>query len=380
MAGSPCGLTANVITRYISMPDELISKARAFYLGEEHDWLTYSRLALRSRDPDTAALLKRIAGMEKRHARFWENVLARRNASLPPVRPPRWRLFLLRQLQRWVSPVLLVAALEMGETSAVEDYHRIWQSGLLDADECKALRGIILDELEHESAFRRQTRAAGFGNVRDFVLGMNDGLVEILGAVTGLSAAYAGKPLLVAVSGLIVGIAGAMSMGIGAFISVRSQRQVNQGTRQRMEVLFDVAPRRAVEEYRDRLIDSGVPDAISEQVAQTVGENRESLSRLLLQDVTENEWRSAMFTGVAYLFGVLFPVLPYFIADSSSAALVGSVFFAGLALAVVGGFVALLSGISLRTKILEMVITGLGAAGLAWLFGMLMQSLFGIGV
>jgi len=362
------------------MSEELISKARGFYTGEMNDWLTYTALARHSREPDTARLLKRIAGMEKRHARFWEQVLRKHQAALPEVKPRRWRLFLLRQLQRWVNPVLLVGALELGETSAVEDYHRFWQSKLLEPDDCETLRNIILDELEHESTFRQQSRAAGFGNVRDFVLGMNDGLVEILGAVTGLSAAYAGKPLLVAISGLIVGIAGAMSMGIGAFISVRSQRQVNQGTRQRMEVLFDVAPQRAVEEYRDKLIDSGVPEAISQEVAGKVGENRDSLSRLLLEEVTENEWRSGLFTGVAYLFGVLFPVLPYFIADSSQAALLGSVLFAGLALAVVGGFIALLSGISLRTKITEMVISGLGAAGLAWLFGMLMQELFGIGV
>jgi VIT1/CCC1 family predicted Fe2+/Mn2+ transporter len=362
------------------MQNDLIARAREFYRGEMNDWLTYSELARHSRDPDIARLLKRIAGMEKRHARFWEQVLHKRHTPLPKARPRRWRLFLLRQLQRWVDPVLLVGALELGETSAVEDYHRLWQSKLLDPDECETLQGIILDELEHESTFRKQTRGSGFGNIRDFVLGMNDGLVEILGAVTGLSAAYAGKPLLVAVSGLIVGIAGAMSMGIGAFISVRSQRQVNQGTLQRMEVLFNVAPDRAIEEYREKLADSGVPQEISREVAAKVGENRDSLSRLLLEEVTENEWRSGLFTGVAYLFGVLFPVLPYFVADSSQAALIGSVFFAGLALAVVGGFIALLSGISLRTKIMEMVVSGLGAAGLAWLFGLLMQNLFGIGV
>lgn len=362
------------------MPDILIDKACAFHQGEMNDWLSYSELARHSRDPEIAKLLKRIAGMEKRHAHFWEEVLSRRGVTLPAVRPRRWRLFLLRQLQRWVNPVLLVSALELGETSAVEDYHRVWQSDLLEPDERQTLQTIILDELEHESAFRKQTQASGFNNVRDFVLGMNDGLVEILGAVTGLSAAYAGKPLLVAVSGLIVGIAGAMSMGIGAFISVRSQRQVNQGTRQHMEVLFNVAPERAVDEYREKLVASGVPDTISQEVAHKVGESRESLSRLLLEEVTENEWRSGLFTGAAYLFGVMFPVLPYFIADSSHAALFGSVFFAGLALAIVGGFIALLSGISLRIKIMEMLVSGLGAAGLAWLFGMLMQNLFGIDI
>ncbi len=362
------------------MTDPILEQARRFYLGEMDDWQTYSLLARHSRDPEMAQLLERIAGMEQRHAAFWAGLLERNGVTPPAPKPRRLRTFLLRWLQRWVNPLLLVAALELGETGAVSAYHRIWQSRLLPPDDCDTLRGIILDELEHEAAFRRHTRESGLQNVRDFVLGMNDGLVEILGAVTGLSAAYAGNPLLVAVSGLVVGIAGALSMGIGAFISVRSQRQVNEGARQRMEVLFNVAPERAVDEYRDKLREAGLPDDISDDVARRVGASRESLSKLLLEEVDENEWRSGLFTGSAYLFGVLFPVLPYFVADSALAALVGSVLFAGLALAAVGGFIALVSGISLRTKVMEMLLSGLGAAGLAWLFGSLMQSLFGISV
>ncbi len=362
------------------MNDSLIDQARRFYLGEIDDWRTYSLLARHSRDPQLAQLLARIAEMEKRHADFWAGLLRRQGEPLPRPRPRRLRFFLLRLLQRRINPLLLVAALELGESGAVSAYHRLWQSGQLPADDCETLRGIILDELEHESAFRHQAKQSGMQNVRDFVLGMNDGLVEILGAVTGLSAAYAGKPLLVAVSGLVVGIAGALSMGIGAFISVRSQRQVNQGTRQRMEVLFGVAPERAVDEFRDKLQEAGLPADLSADVARRVGTSRESLSKLLLEDVTENEWRSGLFTGAAYLFGVLFPVLPYFIADTATTALFGSVFFAGLALATVGGFIALISGIDLRTKVLEMLVSGLGAAGLAWLFGLLMQNVFGISV
>jgi len=359
-------------------PADLLRQARDFYQGEIDDHTTYANLAAHSRDKEIGRLLQHIAGMEKGHARFWVKVLERRGAAVPAVRPRRWRQRVLRQLQRWIDPMLLVAALELGDSRAVMAYHRLWQGDTLEADERETLRRIILDELEHEAAFRQHSQRSGLGNVRDFVLGMNDGLVEILGTVTGLSAAYAGKPLLVAVSGLIVGIAGALSMAIGAFLSVRSQRQVNEGTRQHMAMLFSVAPERAVEEYRQQLADSGVPQEISREIADKVGENQASLSRLLLQEVNENEWRSGLFTGLAYLFGVLFPVLPYFLAETSFNALIGSVFCAGLALAGVGGFIALASAISLRTKVSEMLVTGLGAAGIAYLFGSLMQYLFGI--
>ena len=76
--------------------------------------------------------------------------------------------------------------------------------------------------------------------------------------------------------------------------------------------------------------------------------------------------------------GVLFPVLPYFFAPSSVLALAFSIAFAGLALTIVAIAVALLSGISIQKKIWEMVVSGFSAAGVSYVFGKLMQSVFGI--
>lgn len=360
------------------MSNPLCDQARAFYLGEMNDYITYHTLARHIGDGRLKQLLDRVAHMERGHAKFWERLLRQRGEQVPQPRPRRWRLFVLRQLLHIVSPSLLITLLELGEVSAAQTYFRLWREGHLSAREREVLHDIILDELEHEATFHKEAQGPAVNNVRDFVLGMNDGLVEILGAVTGLSAAYPGNPLVVAVSGLIVGVAGALSMGIGAFISVRSQRQVNESRRERMEILFAVSPQRAQAEFQEKLVDSGLPESLSAEVVQKVGDNQESLARLLLEEVEDNEWRSALFTGGAYLFGVLFPVLPYFLASSSGAALVGSVGFAGLALAGVGSLIALVSGISLRVKVMEMLVAGLSAAGLAYLFGRLMQSLFGL--
>ncbi len=361
-------------------PIPLAELARRFYLDEMNDHLTYSVLAAHARDARLRAVLGRIAAMERRHADFWGQILASQGLEVPAARPRRLRLAALRLLQCLVNPLLLVSALELGESRAQRTYFTLWRSQLLEAPQNETLRGIIMDELEHESTFRQESRSRGLSHVRDFVLGMNDGLVEILGAVTGLSAAYPGRPLLVGVSGLIVGVAGAMSMGIGAYISVRSQRQVNDGAREHMEILFAVAPQRAVQEYRARLAEAGVPQALTAEIARQVALNEASLKRLLIEPVGEDELRSGLLTGLAYLFGVVFPVLPYFVAEDSSWALGGSVTLASAALASVGFVVSVLSGISLRTKVAEMVISGFSAAALAYFFGKAMQSLFGIGV
>jgi VIT1/CCC1 family predicted Fe2+/Mn2+ transporter len=279
-------------------------------------------------------------------------------------------------LRIFINPALIVSLLELGEAGAMKRYLDFYSHAPLeDADKAR-LKGIILDEVEHEMFFKQMAQALGVSNLRDFVLGMNDGLVEILGAVTGLSACTH-QALLVAITGLILGVAGALSMGIGAFISVRSQRQVNEGTRERMEILFAIDPERAVHAYRGELVDSGIPMHLAEETARVLGKNKQALVNLVLPSSNgENELRSGLFTGLAYFVGVASRA-SYF-APSSSIALPLSVVFAG-ELGAVATVVAMLSGIPMRQKIAEMVISGLTAAGLSYGFGMLMRSVFGIG-
>ncbi len=360
------------------MTEALAEKAKAFYTDEMNDHLTYSVLAEKTRDARLRGHISRIAGMEKGHARFWERMLMAHRQAPPEVRLNRRRLFWLRLLGVVLNPALIVSLLELGESSGVKRYLDFFQHASLDTAERADLRRIILDELEHEMFFKRTAKSMGVTHLRDLVLGMNDGLVEILGAVTGLTPVYVGQPLLVGISGLIVGIAGALSMGIGAFISVRSQRQVQEGTRERLQLLFTIAPERAAQTYREELVDSGIPPAVADEVVRILGKDTEALSNLVLQESQENEVRSGLYTGGAYLLGVLFPVLPYFVAPSSIVALPLSVLFAGLALTGVATLVAMLSGIAIRRKIGEMVIAGFAAAGISYAFGSLMQAVFGL--
>ncbi len=362
--------------------EEAAALARRFYLTELDDHATYRALAARVRDPRRRRALERIAAMEGDHAAFWRRVLERLGQAPPRPRrrPGGLRLRLLALLQRVVDPVLVVALLELGENAAYRAYFEALRGMPLEAEEREGLRRVILDELEHEHFFKRESESLGLGHVRDFVLGMNDGLVEVLGVVAGLSAVYAARPGLVAASGLVVGVAGALSMAIGAFVSVRSQRQVNEARRERLDILFQVAPERAVEEYRETLEASGVPATLAASVAAQLRDNREALARLIAPPGGENELRSGLYTGLAYLVGAAFPLTPYFVAASAMAALPWAVAAAGTVLAAAGTLISVLSGISIRTKALELLAAGLGAAALSYGFGHFMQGVLGIGV
>ena len=360
------------------MSSEAVKLAKRFYLDEWADARLYEKLAEWEKGERAREEFKRLAELENWHAEFWKAFVERRNEQLPKPKLRMLTVWGVKLLRKILGPGSVASLLEMGENSAIEKYFQFLRefAGELSEDERETLRRVILDEIEHEKFFREEEKRFHVENIRDLVLGMNDGLVEILGAVTGLSAVYPNDPQLVGISGLIVGVAGALSMAIGTFISVRSQRQVKESIRSRMEVLFEVSPEKTAEELKEKLIEGGMPEKLAEEIAGKLRTNPEAVKRLLLPETEENEVRAALYTGLSYLLGVVFPVTPYFFASSSTTALIFSVLLAGLALSVVAGVVSLLSGISIRKKVAEMVATGLGAAFLSYLFGRLMEAVF----
>ncbi len=319
--------------------------AKEFYINELNDYRLYRELAKKARTEDLRRTLEHIANMEKGHSRFWRSFLERRGEEPPKERRRLFQSFLIL-LGNFVNPLILVSLLELGESNAYAQYYRFLKKrrGDLSEEELERLKGIILDELSHESTFRDEIERLGLSNVRDMVLGMNDGLVELLGVVAGLSAVYREDPVVVGVSGVVVGVAGAISMGVGAFVSVRSQRQVNESLLER----------------------DGIVAELTGKEIKEVGTDGES------------ELRSALFTGVSYLVGVVFPVTPFFLATNSIVALSLSLFLALSVLAFVGGFVALVSGISIRKKVLEMVLSASFAAGASYVVGKLVKFIFGL--
>ena len=360
--------------------DDMIALAQEFYRDEYADSVLYAQLARIESNEEIKQEFLRLSNIESKHAKFWHDFIKRHGGEVPKPSVKRLTAFSVKLLRRLLGPGSVASLLEMGENSAIQKYFKYLTTyaNRFTEEEMEEIKEVILDELEHERFFYESKERFHVENTRDLVLGMNDGLVEILGAVTGLSAVYPNSPQLVGISGLIVGVAGALSMAIGTFVSVRSQRQIKESVRDRMEVLFRVSPEKAAEELVDKLIEGGMPEEVAKDVSKELAGNTEAIMQLLLPEAEENEVRAALYTGLSYLAGVAFPVTPYFIASSSLTALPFSIFLAGSALAIVATLISLLSGISIRKKVFEMVTTGLGAAFLSYLFGRLMEAFFNV--
>jgi len=357
------------------------SKAIESYLDELESTIIYRYLAEKLAGKPISDTLRKIAEMEARHARFWREYLVKHGVDVDRFKPRKTRIKLYTLLYRLIGFGLTLKLLERDENEAINLYSWILEHGDLSDNERVELKKIIVDEYMHENTFlEEESRLKEFlDHVRDAILGMNDGLVEILSVSTGLAAAY-GDPLNVALGGLIVGFAGALSMAIGSYVSVKSQREVNMSRRSRFLNLVKLVPE-TIHGIVEKLFHSkGFSIETSRQVADEVVSKNIELEEIAGVETSDNPLKAGIYTGLFYLLGAFIPLTPYFIGLPIPYALPSSLLIAAAMLGFVGFFVALTAGLKIKKKIVELILTGLGAAGATYLIGFMARTLLGIEV
>ena len=369
-----------------------MSKSIAFRLAKkalEDEILAtsiYGRLAERHRGEPLGSKFDEISKMEARHVEFWRGFLKKRG-HMVPAQISTSRVtgysFMLAMLGRGLT----LKIMEMNEGDAVEMYSGIIEANIADQRETDELKRILEDELVHEQEFaREESRFEGFLTyVKDAVLGMNDGLVEILSITTGLAGVY-GSSLQVALGGLIVGIAGALSMGISTYASARAQRQVHEGILRRILKASMYAGNVFRDRIASRMIEKGYSKEISASIADESTGDQEKLSSFIAEEehglrkeALVNPFKAGLYAGSFNAFGALLPLLPYFLGLPIGITVLVSVAFAGLALAVTGALIAILANLHIKSKVVEMLIAGLGSAAATYLIGRAASIILGVG-
>jgi VIT1/CCC1 family predicted Fe2+/Mn2+ transporter len=202
-----------------------------------------------------------------------------------------------------------------------------------------AVRNILEDEFKHEDEVVTgdAERKLNPARVRDIFLGLNDGLVEILGAVSGFFAAF-GNSLAVLVAGLTVAVAGALSMAAGAWIAVSSESEV-----------------RTTEVARRRFLGESV---------STTG-------------TAETPLGSAIIVGASYLAGALVPVLPVL---GGATTVLPSLLTAGSLIIVVSIMVAFLSVMDIKRRVMTNLLIITAAVGISFAVGIVTKRVWGVSV
>lgn len=189
----------------------------------------------------------------------------------------------------------------------------------------------------------------GGGIVRELVFGANDGLVAAFAVVSGVYAAAA-PAHVVFLAGAAELIGGTIAMGLGGYLSVKSEREYYHAERRREEREVDLFPdteRREVREiFRAKGFDGEVLDAIVRQVTAERERWIDTMMRDelgLALDTHRSPEASGIATGAAYAFGASMPSLPYAVFAPATAfrtsvvATLATLFFVGAAKTVVTG-------------------------------------------
>lgn len=346
------------------------------YLAEERtEAEIYRRLAERSsgREQD---ILRQVAEGEQRHAEHWVRLLGPHADR--PARPSLYsRLLLL--LAGHLGTVFVLAMLQRAEGRS--PYH----------DEEDASDAMAADEAVHEEIVRAlatEGRHKLSGNFRAAVFGANDGLVSNLALVMGVGATGT-SAAMVLFTGLAGLLAGALSMGAGEFVSVRSQRELLDAS-QPTQVTLHAAPNldldanELVQIYRARGMSE---EAAEHRAAERLGfHDCDCDPSLSFRDpgaeqepgrehvALGTDLGAAASSFAFFASGALVPILPYLVGLSGAAAVVVSLVLVGAALLVTGGLVGLLSGASPWKRGLRQLGIGFGAALATYALGLLFNT------
>ena len=308
---------------------------RQLVLDELFD-LTLYRSLHRVAPADLRAVLDQLIPIETRHYGFWQEFFGLPIAKLDL--PRRVKLALLVGVTRVLGAPAIHLILEAIEVYGVRKYLAVWrqyEGGPLG----QAVRGILEDEFKHEDAvvMAESERQVNPQRIRDIFLGLNDGLVEILGAVSGFFGAFA-NATTVLVAGMMVGVAGALSMGAGAYLAGSSEAEVRDTEVRRRRFLGESD---ATEDHGDTPLASGVR------------------------------------VGVSYVIGAVVPVLPVLFGART---LVPSLVVAGGVIVVVSAILAFLSGMDVKRRILMNLAIIAAAVAISYVIGRVAQALWGIDV
>ncbi|MCM3655748.1 VIT family protein [Agromyces mediolanus] len=211
--------------------------------------------------------------------------------------------------------------------------------------------------------------------LRAGVLGANDGIISVAALVVGVAAATSETgPILVA--GVASVVAGAISMGLGEYVSVSSQRDTEHALIAKERWELAAMPEQELDELAGIYRSKGLSAETAEQVAReltahdALAAHLEAELHIAEADVV-NPWHAAGASALSFLVGAVLPMLAILLppAEWRIAATFGAVI---VALAITGWLSAWIGGAPRGRAVARVVVGGALALAVTWLIGWLL--------
>ncbi|MFU8827405.1 MAG: VIT1/CCC1 transporter family protein [Brevefilum sp.] len=280
-----------------------LRKAQRTEITEYH---VYSRIAKTLPDENNRQIVEQIAADERRHYEIWKGYTGE------AVKPNKFLIWLYTTISRLFGFTFGFKLMELGEEKAQVNYQQI-------AEEIPEARDVIKDEQDHEDKLLTMLDEESLIYAGSVVLGLNDALVELTGALAGLTFAFRDVNII-ALSGLITGIAASLSMAASEYLSTRSE------------------------------------------------------------ETEKDPIRAAITTGIAYVITVALLILPYLLLNNEIIALAISLTTSVVIIAIFNFYVSVAKDQPFGKRFAEMAGLSLGVAGFSFVVGLLIRTWFGIEV
>lgn len=284
---------------------ELLKHLRFAQKSEYTEYYIYRALARRQKNDHNRKILEKIADEEKGHGDFWKQY------TQMDVEPDRFKIWFFVWVSRLLGLTFGIRLMERGEINAQFNYEKIVHA-------LPEGKYILEDEKKHEQQLIELLHEKKLEYMGSVVLGLNDALVELTGALAGLSFAFQNTHLI-AITGLITGIAASFSMAASEFLSNRA-------------------------------------------------------------DENENAGMSALYTGIAYISTVVLLIIPFFTIDYYMYALAASLAVSVLIIFVFNFYLSVAKNLKFWRRFFEMAGISLGVAALSFGIGVFVRLYFGIEV
>ena len=290
----------------VHLAPELDRRIRSYQRNEITEYHIYTRLARRQTSAENRRVLEQIAADERRHYEQWKRYTGREVA-------PDWvKVHRFCLISRLLGFTFAVKLMERGENGAQQAY------GALPPEIADA-PAVAQDEGAHEEALLAMLDEERLRYIGSIVLGLNDALVELTGALAGLTLALQ-NTRLIALTGSITGVAAALSMAASEYLSTKTEGQ------------------------------------------------------------GQHPLKAALYTGSTYILTVLLLILPYLLLGNFYVALACTLVLAVLIIALFNYYNAVARDQPLGRRFLEMAGLSLGVAGLSFLVGFILRRFMGVEV
>ena len=314
--------------------------------AEMEGYHTYTTLADRDTDPVRAQVLRHLAQAELEHAALWAGRIEQLGGPAPAYSgKPGGDADSLASRAGGIRMAL--RRLEIEESRAIASYGEQLKS-LGDEESVAILEHVIEDEKDHYRelgsllrghytlaatapkidpkavleellAKRDQGRKQPGAWIGDAIYGVNDGLGAIFGIVSGVSGATAGNSKYVLLAGLSGMIASALSMGSGAYLAAKSEREIYHAeiAREREAIKMNQPEARELLSLYYQV--KGLPEMDALHMVNHIASDPEQLLRALAserlgtsEEALSNPLVSASSGALSTAIGATIPIIPFF--------------------------------------------------------------------